>query len=85
MIGQIYTNSTKLFLKKSGKFKLNLNFAFIIMFKYSTFNLLIFVDIFQVYETYADQADQWLMSKDAFLANDDLGVGLNRNQRLSFF
>ena len=28
----------------------------------------------QVYEDYAEQADNWLSSKEAFLANDDLGV-----------
>ena len=30
----------------------------------------------QVYEDYADQADTWLSSKEAFLANDDLGVSV---------
>lgn len=28
----------------------------------------------QVYEEYAEQADAWLSSKEAFLANEDLGV-----------
>jgi len=28
----------------------------------------------QVYEDYAEQADNWLSSKEAFLANDDVGV-----------
>ena len=28
----------------------------------------------QVYEEYAEQADTWLASKEAFLANEDLGV-----------
>ena len=28
----------------------------------------------QVYEEYAEQADSWLMSKEAFLANEDVGV-----------
>jgi len=27
-----------------------------------------------VYEDYAEQADNWLSSKEAFLANDDVGV-----------
>jgi len=27
-----------------------------------------------VYEDYAEQADNWLSSKEAFLANEDLGV-----------
>jgi len=29
---------------------------------------------YQVYEDYAEQADNWLSSKEAFLANDDVGV-----------
>ena len=29
----------------------------------------------QVYEEYAEQADAWLANKEAFLANEDLGVG----------
>ena len=28
----------------------------------------------QVYEEYAEQADAWIASKEAFLANEDLGV-----------
>jgi len=30
----------------------------------------------QVYEEYADQADQWLSTKEAFLTNDDMGNSL---------
>ena len=39
------------------------------MFFYSNCELM-----FQVYEEYAEQADMWLASKEAFLANEDLGV-----------
>ena len=33
----------------------------------------------QVYEEYAEQADMWLASKEAFLANEDLGVSRSKD------
>ena len=35
----------------------------------------------QVYEEYAEQADIWLASKEAFLANEDLGVSGSKDVR----
>ena len=38
------------------------------------------LDVFhQVYEEYAEQADMWLASKEAFLANEDLGVSRSKD------
>lgn len=37
----------------------------------------------QVYEEYAEQADAWLATKDAFLANEDVGVSQSDN--MSYF
>ena len=34
----------------------------------------------QVYEEYAEQADAWIASKEAFLANEDLGVSSTSHQ-----
>ena len=41
------------------------------------------MQLFQVYEDYAEQADTWLASKEAFLANNDLGVSDNQKNNNS--